>query len=42
MAVFFLSETLYPFHAISMAMVLGGIYLAERHKPETAPKTQPD
>ena len=42
MAVFFLSETLYPYHAISMAMVLGGIYLAERHKPEAAPKTQPD
>lgn len=33
MAVFFLSETLYLYHGLSMAMVLGGIYLAEKHKP---------
>jgi drug/metabolite transporter (DMT)-like permease len=32
MAVFFLSETLYFYHGLSMAMVLGGIYLAEKHK----------
>ena len=32
MAVFFLSETLYLYHGLSMAMVLGGIYLAEKHK----------
>ncbi len=33
MAVVFLSETLYLYHGLSMAMVLGGIYLAEKHKP---------
>ena len=33
MAVFILSETLYSYHAISLFMVLGGIYLAEKHKP---------
>lgn len=32
MAVLFLSETMYLFHAVSLVMVLGGIYLAERHK----------
>ena len=32
MAVFFLSESLYAFHALSVVMVLGGIYLAERHR----------
>ena len=32
MAVLFLAETMYFFHIISLAMVLGGIYLAERHK----------
>ena len=33
MAVFILSESLYSYHAISLVMVLGGIYLAEKHKP---------
>ena len=33
LAVFILSERLYSFHAISLVMVLGGIYLAEKHKP---------
>jgi len=37
MAVFILSEKLYYYHAISAVMVLGGIYLAERHKPAAAP-----
>ena len=32
MAVFILSEKLYSYHAASAVMVLGGIYLAERHK----------
>jgi len=32
MAVFILSERLYSYHAASAVMVLGGIYLAERHK----------
>ena len=32
MAVFILSERLYSYHAVSAVMVLGGIYLAERHK----------
>ena len=36
MAVFILSEKLYSYHAASAAMVLGGIYLAERHKTATA------
>jgi len=36
MAVFILSETLYSFHAVSAVMVLGGIYLAERHKSAAA------
>jgi drug/metabolite transporter (DMT)-like permease len=35
MAVFILSERLYSYHAASAVMVLGGIYLAERHKPAT-------
>ena len=33
LAVLILSESLYSFHAISLVMVLGGIYLAEKHKP---------
>jgi len=36
MAVFILSEKLYSFHAVSAVMVLGGIYLAERHKSAAA------
>ena len=32
MAVLFLAETMYLFHGVSLVMVLGGIYLAERHK----------
>jgi len=32
MGVIFLAESLYLYHAASLAMVLGGIYLAERHK----------
>ena len=36
MAVFILSERLYSYHAISAVMVLGGIYLAERHKTAAA------
>ena len=36
MAVFILSERLYPYHAISAVMVLGGIFLAERHKSDAA------
>ena len=32
MVVIFLAESLYLYHAASLAMVLGGIYLAERHK----------
>jgi drug/metabolite transporter (DMT)-like permease len=36
MAVFILSERLYSFHAVSAVMVLGGIYLAERHKSVAA------
>ena len=40
MAVFILSESLYSYHAISLVMVLGGIYLAEKHKP--APNKTPD
>ncbi|MEX0502105.1 DMT family transporter [Alphaproteobacteria bacterium LSUCC0719] len=36
MAVFILSERLYSFHAVSAVMVLGGIYLAERHKSAAA------
>ena len=32
MGVLFLAESLYLYHAASLAMVLGGIYLAERHK----------
>ena len=36
MAVFILSERLYSYHAISAVMVLGGIYLAERHKTAVA------
>ena len=32
MGVIFLEESLYLYHAASLAMVLGGIYLAERHK----------
>jgi drug/metabolite transporter (DMT)-like permease len=32
MAIFFLNETMYPYHGLSLAMVLGGIYVAERHK----------
>ncbi len=42
MAVFFLSETLYLYHAISMVMVLGGIYLAERHKPNAVTSAPAD
>lgn len=38
MAVFFLSEDLYIYHLLSLGMVLGGIYLAERHKPDTQAK----
>jgi drug/metabolite transporter (DMT)-like permease len=34
MAVLFLAETLYIYHGISLAMVLGGIYLADRHKSQ--------
>lgn len=36
MAVFILSERLYSYHAASAVMVLGGIYLAERHKTAAA------
>ena len=36
MAVFILSERLYSYHAASAVMVLGGIYLAERHKSAAA------
>ena len=36
MAVFILSERLYSYHAISAVMVLGGIFLAERHKSDAA------
>lgn len=36
MAVVILSERLYSFHAASAVMVLGGIYLAERHKSAAA------
>ena len=32
MAVLFLAETMYLFQGVSLVMVLGGIYLAERHK----------
>ena len=32
MAVFFFAESLYAFHALAVVMVLGGIYLAERHR----------
>ena len=32
LAVFILSESLYSYHAISLVMVLGGIYLAEKYK----------
>ena len=32
MGVIFLAESLYFYHAASLAMVLGGIYLAEKHK----------
>ena len=32
MGVIFLAESLHLYHAASLAMVLGGIYLAERHK----------
>lgn len=32
MGVLFLDESLYLYHAASLAMVLGGIYLAEKHK----------
>ena len=37
MAVFFLAESLYAFHALSVVMVLGGIYLAERHRAASRP-----
>lgn len=33
LAVLILSESLYSYHAISLVMVLGGIYLAEKYKP---------
>ncbi|MAK17456.1 MAG: EamA family transporter [SAR116 cluster bacterium] len=36
MAVFILSEKLYSYHAASALMVLGGIYLAERHRTAAA------
>ena len=35
MAVLFLAETMYFYHLASLGMVLGGIYLAERHKSAT-------
>ncbi|MGB1357486.1 MAG: DMT family transporter [Candidatus Puniceispirillaceae bacterium] len=36
LAVFILSERLYSYHAASALMVLGGIYIAERHKTNAA------
>jgi len=36
MAIFFLDEMLYIYHGVSLVMVLGGIYLAERHKDRLA------
>lgn len=32
MAILFLRETMHIYHAVSLVMVLGGIYLVERHK----------
>jgi drug/metabolite transporter (DMT)-like permease len=36
LAVLVLNEALYPFHVVALALVLGGIALAERGKPKTA------
>ncbi len=38
MAVLFLTEDLYLYHLLSLGMVLGGIYLAERHKSDSQAK----